>query len=206
MNKNKIETTSIWLIRHGEPDADSRGRCYGRMDVGLSSEGHRQVEAVSQALQNELFTAIYVSPCKRAVESGKLLAHGHSCVVTLDERLHEIDFGDLEGNKYDDIAKSYPDIYRQWMKHPTETQFPNGESFQQMHARVLDAAHQLYRKHRGETIAIVSHGGVNRILLADALGIPNANIFRVAQRYAAINLLRLIDDYPSVELMNANAN
>ena len=68
---------------------------------------------------------------------------------------------------------------------------------------MVDAAHQLYGRHRGETIAIVSHGGVNRILLAAALGVANANIFRIAQRYAAMNLLTLIGDYPSVELMNA---
>jgi hypothetical protein len=43
---------------------------------------------------------------------------------------------------------------------------------------------------------------VNRILLAAALGVSNANIFRIAQRYAAINLLTLIGDYPSIDLMN----
>jgi len=203
MNENRIETTNIWLIRHGEPNTDSKGRCYGSLEIGLSPEGQRQIELVSQALRNELFTAIYVSPRKRAIESGKLLAHSHSCSVMLDERLREIDFGDFEGHKYDDIARSHPDIYHQWMEHPTEAQFPNGESFQQMQTRVLDAAHQIYRKHHGETIAIVSHGGVNRILLANALGISNANIFRIAQRYAALNLIRLIGNYPSVELMNA---
>jgi broad specificity phosphatase PhoE len=72
-----------------------------------------------------------------------------------------------------------------------------------MQTRVVDAAYQLYARHRGETIAIVSHGGVNRILLAAALGVSDANIFRIAQRYAAMNLLTLIGDYPSIDLMNA---
>src|SRR5262249_24670154 len=109
---------------------------------------------------------------------------------------------DFEGKPYDEIAQTHPEIYRQWMEHPTETQFPNGESFRQMQERVLRAACELYRCHRGNTIAIVSHGGVNRILLAEALGIPATNIFRISQRYAAINLIALIEEYPSVELMN----
>ena len=88
------------------------------------------------------------------------------------------------------------------MERPTEVQFPNGESFRQTQARVLEAARELYARHRGQTIAIVSHGGVNRILLASALEIPDANIFRVSQRYAAVNLLVLIDGYPSIELVN----
>jgi broad specificity phosphatase PhoE len=65
-----------------------------------------------------------------------------------------------------------------------------------MQARVLDASSELFAQHRGETNATVSHSGVNRILLAAAY------IFRIAQRYAAINLLTLIGDYPSIDLMN----
>jgi broad specificity phosphatase PhoE len=125
------------------------------------------------------------------------------CSVTTEEKFREIDFGDFEGKLYDDIAQEYPAIYRQWMESPTETQFPNGENFVQMQARVVDAAYKLYARHHGETIAIISHSGVNRILLAAALGVSNANIFRIAQRYAARNLITLFGDYPSVELMNA---
>jgi hypothetical protein len=110
---------------------------------------------------------------------------------------------DTRSRTHIDLAQEYPEIYRQWMEHPTETQFPNGESFVQMQTRVVDAAYQLYARHHGKTIAIVSHGGVNRILLAAALGVSDANIFRIAQRYAARNLVTLIGYYPLVELMNA---
>jgi len=132
-----------------------------------------------------------------------MLAESLHAAIALEERLREIDFGVFEGRLYEEIAQEYPETYSQWMEHPAETQFPNGESFVQMKARVIEAAHELYARHRGETIAVVSHGGVNRILLAAALGVANADIFRIAQRYAAMNLLVLIGDYPSVELMNA---
>ena len=137
------------------------------------------------------------------MESATILAGASGCPVTVEERFREIDFGDFEGRRYEEIAGTYPEVYRQWMERPTETQFPNGESFAQMQARVIEAARDLYARHCGETIAIVSHGGVNRILLANALGVPDANIFRIAQRYAALNLLTLIGDYPAVDLMNA---
>ena len=197
------ETTRIWLIRHGEPCPETRGRCYGHLDVELSAEGRRQVEAVAARIGEEPICAIYSSPRQRAMESATILAGQSGCPVTVEERFREIDFGDFEGRPYDEIAQIYPDIYRQWMEHPTETQFPNGESFKQMQVRVIEAARELYARHRGKTFAIVSHGGVNRILLANALGMPDKNIFRIAQRYAALNLLRLIGDYPAVDLMNA---
>lgn len=195
--------TRVFLIRHGEPAEAIRGRCYGRLDVGLSREGQRQLQIVSQRLQDEPMRAVYASPRKRTIQSGQIIAQRHMCPVTIEERLCEIDFGDFEGRTYDEVSQAYPEIYRQWMETPTHVQFPNGESFRQMQARVLEAAREICARHRGETIAIVSHGGVNRILLAAALEIPPANIFRMAQRYGAINLLVLVEDYPSIELLNA---
>jgi alpha-ribazole phosphatase len=197
------EITRIWIIRHGEPSLGARGRCYGHLDVELSDEGRKQVRAVGNRLNGETIRAIYSSPRWRAIESAAILAEPSGATVTVEERFREIDFGDFEGRLYGEISQEYPEIYRQWMEHPTKTQFPNGESFVQMQARVIEASHELYARHRGETIAIVSHGGVNRVLLAAALGISNENIFHIAQRYAAVNLLMQIGDYPSVELMNA---
>lgn len=195
--------THVWLIRHGEPSPETRGRCYGHLDVKLSAEGRRQMQTIAEKLSGEPIIAIYSSPRQRAMESAAILAERLRCSITADERFQEIDFGDFEGKLYDDIARKYPEIYRQWMEYPTETQFPNGESFTGMKARVIDAAHELYALHRGKTIVAVSHGGVNRILLAAAMGIPDANIFRIAQRYGAMNLLTFIDGYPTVELVNA---
>lgn len=204
MNENQgMEAiTRVWLIRHGEPCSESRGRCYGKLDLELSLEGRRQLQVVADKLSGEPIRVIYSSPRRRALEGAEILAERLRCPVITEERFREIDFGDFEGKLYGDIAREYPDIYRQWMEDPTEAQFPNGESFAQMQARVLDASRELFVQHRGETIATVSHGGVNRVLLAAALGVSNANIFRFAQRYAAMNLLTLIGDYPSVELVN----
>jgi broad specificity phosphatase PhoE len=72
-----------------------------------------------------------------------------------------------------------------------------------MRARVLTAYRALLAQHDGQTIGIVAHGGVVRIVLADALGVPDENIFRIAQRYASLNLIRYLGDYPSLEMVNA---
>lgn len=202
MNTEPVKNTRVWLIRHGEPETSSRGRCYGRLDIGLSPQGRLQVAKVAQSLRNEPIEAFYVSPRKRAIESCEILASACGRAVTIDERLREIDFGDFEGKPYDEIKRTYPETYQQWMQHPTEVQFPNGESFQQMKARVLKSAREIYDRHCGRTIAMVTHGGVNRILLSDALGIPDRNIFHIAQNYAALNLISFARDYSIVELLN----
>ena len=203
--RGNVALTSVWLIRHGEPDPDSRGCCYGRLDVGLAPTGRQQVQAVAGMLAAEPLSVIYASPRRRTRESADILAQGRSCAIQFDGRLREIDFGDFEGHTYDEIAQSHPELYRQWMTRPTETQFPNGESFRQMRARVLCATREIFARHRGQSIAIVSHGGVNRILLADVLAVPDDRIFRMAQDFAAVNLVRWIGDYAVVEMMNARA-
>ncbi len=122
--------------------------------------------------------------------------------IVLIPDLREIDFGDFEGLSYDEIAARYPELYRQWMDAPTEVRFPNGERFCEMRKRVVGAFDAIERKRRGQTVAIVSHGGVNRILIAWALQIPDQYLFRVAQDYAAVNLLEIADGSPSVKLVN----
>jgi alpha-ribazole phosphatase len=194
--------TRIWLIRHGEP-AGVRGRCYGKLDVGLSAAGRAQMEAAGRCLQAERFDAIYASPRVRTMESARILASFHACACREDTGLCEIDFGDFEGLTYDEIAARYPELYRQWMDSPTEVQFPNGESFAAMRLRVLRAFEEIRTASEGRTAAIVTHGGVIRILLAWVLEMPGRNLFRLAQDYAARNLLVWSEGIPIVQSMNA---
>jgi alpha-ribazole phosphatase len=88
------------------------------------------------------------------------------------------------------------------MEKPTEACFPNGERFCEMRTRVLGAFGTILQEHAGETIAIVSHGGVNRVVLADALQIPDHCVFRIEQGYAAMNLLAFTHGLPVVQKLN----
>jgi alpha-ribazole phosphatase len=195
--------TVLWLLRHPEPEASARGRCYGSLDIALSPGGIRQAECIADALAKKTFASIYTSPRKRCTEAARILAAGRICPVETVAALRELDFGELEGRTYDEIAAMYPDVYQQWMKRPTETQFPGGESFRDMHTRVTAATQELRSRHTGQSIALVTHGGVIRIILADALGMEAANIFRIGQRHGAINVIRYFDETPMVDLVNA---
>src|SRR5579863_3563976 len=124
--------TVLWLLRHPEPEASARGRCYGSLDVALSPEGIRQARSVADRLAQEIFTAIYTSPRQRCTQAAQILAAGRTCPVETMPALRELDFGEFEGRTYDEIAATYPGLYQRWMERPTETQFPGGESFLDM--------------------------------------------------------------------------
>ena len=195
----------IVLVRHGEPDDAVRGRCYGRLDVGLSPRGYEQMRRARRLLRQTPLSVIYSSPRRRALESAGVLADPQRR-VTVDDRLREIDFGEFEGMSYDEIARRFPDAYRDWMDRPTDVVFPGGESFAAMASRVRDALEQIRRAHAGgETVAVVAHGGVNRIALATALELPPRRLFRLDQAYGCVNVIDYLGDEPLVRLVNAGA-
>jgi broad specificity phosphatase PhoE len=197
-------TTRLILLRHGEPDETVDGRCYGRLDPGLSQRGREQMRRAWLLLANQCPSAIYSSPSRRAVESAALRPIDVP-PPAVDERLREIDFGAFEGLTYDEISVRYPQKYDHWMARPTDVVFPNGENFAAMSARVAQAIEEIRQKHAGETVVTVSHGGPNRVALAQALELDPSHIFRLAQTYGCVNVIDYTGGDAVVLLMNATA-
>jgi alpha-ribazole phosphatase len=191
------------LIRHAEPDESMRGRSYGRLDVPLSPAGGAQAAAVAELLRDARLDAIFASPLRRAIDTAAPLAEARGLTVVTHDGLRELDFGALEGLTFDDIARDRPELYESWMTDPTETQFPDGESFADLSERALAAAAEIRSEH--ERAAIVAHGGVIRAILVDALQMPPRAIFRLDQPYGAISVVDWIDATAVVRTLNLQA-
>ena len=196
-----VESTTLWLIRHGLTDG-GEGRCCGRYDVRLSSSGIQQAATIAKRLASEPISHVYSSNLTRAVQTARIVVEPHGLTVERLNDLAEMNFGDLEGLSVDEIQQRYPDIFHSWMTTPTTTQFPNGESFKHMTARVIGVLDWLVSRHSNESIAIVTHAGVIRLMLARALSVPDDQIFRLAQDYGAMNRIKYFAHGPVVELMN----
>jgi alpha-ribazole phosphatase len=188
--------TRLVLVRHAEPEADARGRCYGSLDVGLSDAGREHARRLAPALAS--LDNVYASPRRRALETAELL--GASPVV--DDDLREIDFGDFEGRRYDEIEQSDPELYRAWMERPTTVQFPGGESFADLQERALRAFDAIRSTH--ESAVVVTHGGVIRAGVAAWLGMPDEAIFRLDQSYCGVTIVEWLDGMPILRLLNAD--
>ncbi len=176
----------LLLVRHAEVVDDARGRCYGRLDVPLSAEGREQARALAVRLSTEEVAAVVSSPRVRARDTAAFIAEPHCLpLATLDE-LCELDFGELEGLTYDEIAATRPELYEQWMTEPTTVEFPGGESFADLQARAATALAQLREGDEGRIVVAVTHGGVVRAVVAAALGMPDDRIFGVSVDTASI--------------------
>ncbi|MCP3164990.1 histidine phosphatase family protein [Myxococcus qinghaiensis] len=195
--------TRMILVRHGRPSEEMKGRCYGRLDVGLAPEGYVQAERAARLLAQVELQALYSSPRLRALDTARRLAADRGLDIRVEEAFREIDFGLFEGLTYEEAERRFPDVYAEWMEHPARVRFPEGETFSEMRERVRVGGRMLRARHVGQCFALVSHGGVNRTLLAESLGMADQHLFRLDQVHASVNVIDFYGDEPVVKLMNA---
>jgi broad specificity phosphatase PhoE len=195
-------TLRLLLIRHAETALSARGRCYGVLDVELSPRGIRRAQALADVLRHEAIDAVYSSALSRAVESARPLAQSLGQELKVEEGLGELDFGRCEGMTYSEIELHYPDVYREWMTSPATVVFPGGEGLADLQRRAWATMHQLQSRHAQGTIAVYTHAGVLRAIVARLLEMPDHAIFRLGQDYGAINVIDVTDGEATLRATN----
>jgi alpha-ribazole phosphatase/probable phosphoglycerate mutase len=193
--------TRFILIRHGETDG-GHGICYGRLDLGLSERGRAQAAAAAASLDGATLHAVYASPQLRARDSARPLGEARGLPIQVRDGLREIDLGAVEGLTYAEAAARHPGIYAAWMQRPNDTRFPGGESFAELRARVMEVAAELRAAHAGQAIALVAHGGTNRVLLADALRMGADDLFRIDQAFGGVSVIDYFAATAVVRMLN----
>jgi alpha-ribazole phosphatase len=146
--------------------------------------------------------AVYCSDLSRAVKSAEIIAGHHGLAPVKVPALRERSFGVWEGMTFNEIKERFPGEFEAWADNPLAHSPVGGESTLEVKERVVKALNEILNRHIGDTIAVVAHGGVNRILICDILGMPLENIFRIEQDYGAVNVIEFWDRYPVVKLLN----
>lgn len=196
--------TRIILIRHAETSDAVAGRCYGSLDVGLSEHGCATARHVADVIASTDADFVCSSPQRRALETAAPIAAALGVGVSRHASLRELDFGDFEGRSYAEIAATSPELYRQWMETPAAVRFPHGEGFTDLSARVLPELAALREQRVGRTSIIVSHSGVCRAVVADALALAADDVFRLDFGYGRVSVLDWFSDGPLLRALNSS--
>ena len=195
------EATRVVLVRHGATEESAR--CYGRLDVSLSPRGLRQAEALAGALADHPLAAVYASPLARALDTARPVAAAHGLEPAVLDALAELDFGEVEGLRYDEIEAARPELFRAWMDEPARVRFPGGEGLADLRARVLPVLAEIRLRHEREAVVVVAHGGVVRVVLAEALGLDDGAFFRLDLSEGGVSVVDWLDGVPLLRLANA---
>ena len=162
-----MKPTILYLIRHGETDANVAGAWQGATDSPLNPRGEAQARALARRLAKEghPITAIYTSPLQRARQTAEIIAQalGIPSVIP-DPGLAEYHLGEWEGLSYDELR----DEKRLWERMAEDPDFapPGGESPRQFAMRLLNSIQTIVARHPGEQVAVVGHGGAMATVLA----------------------------------------
>jgi len=187
----------ILLARHGETPWNAEGRYQGQIDIPLSPVGEGQATALGQRLRDVRIDRAVASPLSRAQLTARLaLGDARADMLQTDADLQEIAHGEWEGLLASEIQQKDPARLLAWREEPENVLMPGGESLRQ----VLDRSWRgLARATEGlgedDTLLVVAHDAVNRVLLCRILGLPIARLWTFRQAPTTLNLL----EGPSVE-------
>ncbi|HZD39770.1 MAG TPA: histidine phosphatase family protein [Terriglobales bacterium] len=178
-----MKGTQVIIVRHGETLWNIKGIRQGHLDSPLTESGMVQARALGERLSREEFTALYSSDLGRAVKTAERIAAltGHEIVT--DGRLRERHLGIFQGLSADEMKEKYPEEYRLNRTLSPDYVIPGGESIVQQVARNIAYLNEISEKHRGETIVVVSHGGVLSGLFRHTFSIP----FAAPRRFEFVN-------------------
>jgi alpha-ribazole phosphatase/probable phosphoglycerate mutase len=154
-------------------------------------------------LAKKPLAAVYTSDLQRCSLGAAIIGRDRELLpVTLAE-LRELHIGHWEGLTWTEIEHRYPAEWQARLQDIVHYQVPGGESLEQLAARVLPLLQELVARHRGEEIAIVAHGGVNRVVLLDAIGTSLARLFSIEQDFGCLNIIDYFADGQAVvKLLN----
>ena len=195
--------TKIILVRHGQTEWNRVERFRGRADIPLNETGLAQAEATGQRVAAEWQpTAIYSSPLSRAIQTAEAIARNFSLEVQRYPGLIDIDYGEWQGLSPDEARQRWPAELDAWYNAPEKARIPGGESLEELRTRAMSTVNELAASHPGQTIVLIGHTVINRIILLGVLGLGNERFWRLRQEPCAINVFEAEADDFTLASMN----
>jgi broad specificity phosphatase PhoE len=199
-------TTSIYLVRHGQTAWNKEEIFRGRIDIPLDETGLKQAELAGEYFKEMVIQSIYSGPLSRAWQTAEQIARFHHLKVQPLDGLIDMSFGNWEGHALREIERIDPETYRQWREEPHLARLPGGESLDDVRKRAMASLEEVIEKHPGETLILVSHRVVNKVLICGVLGIDNSHFWQIGQDTTAINLIQYKKERYVLSLMNETSH
>ncbi len=181
---------NIILVRHGENEWVKKHRLAGWIPgVHLNEKGHAQAAAAAERLAELPITAVYSSPVTRCVETAAYIAESHSLELAFIADLGEVRYGEWEGKKIQKLIR-----LPQWhvvQYYPSRLRFPGGEALREVQFRAVQALERLSAHHGSDTIVVVSHADLIKLVLAHYLGVHIDLFQRVVIAPASVSIVAL---------------
>lgn len=172
---------TLLFIRHAETDL--AGRFCGHADPPVNARGLRQVEELLEALNTESIDAVYASDLSRSLATADAIGRAFDVSPVAVPGLREIGFGEWEGLGWTEIELRDPAYARQWSEAYPKLPAPGGELFEAFQSRVLAEIDRLLSVPSQRCAAVVTHGGVMRVVLRSLCGLSEEEAWERTRDY-----------------------
>ena len=193
----------IVLVRHGQTEFNRTDRFRGRIDVPLNETGRWQAERAAAAIRERFrISAIYSSPLSRAMQTAEAIGRASNVDVQSLPGILDFCYGEWEGRAVAEVEQTCPEQYRLFVTAPHRATIPGGESLRSFRRRLASSAEYIAAAHQSETVVLVGHRMVCRVLACYLLGLRNADLPRVDMDTASISLFERRPDGWATLLLN----
>ena len=194
--------TTFYLLRHGHTEPTENNKIYNDPQVALTERGERQAHLQGVWLKDIKPTHLLSSTAVRVVSTAKIIAEEIGMeAITVDD-LNEWNVGTWEGRTYIDRKKNNPEEYHAWCADPIANAPPEGESIVDMCNRIRERLKAITKTYEGSSIALVTHAGVIRSILLEALGIPVRNFWRLSVPAGSVSRVDFSENFATVYFMS----
>lgn len=181
--------TRLYLLRHAQT-ADTEKFHGSESDIGLSEWGHEQSRRVARRFEGLPIAAVYSSAMSRAIATATPIAELLGLSLRQEPRLHERSMGQLAGADRNAFRHVYIEAMTAWAQGDLDFTHETGESYRMMRERGVPALVETLQRHRGESIVVVSHGMLIRVLLSSLVEtLPVTNLGAIKIDNVAVNEL-----------------
>jgi len=188
--------TNLYLIRHGQTATNRAQIIQGWDSEPLNARGRRQAELTGARLAGAGIDALYSSPLGRARETAEIIGQALSLRPIVVAGLREMDTGKASGLHGAQFMVRYPRLWWAWLRDDARLAFPDGDILAEFYRRAADAIDELVAHHRGQTIAVISHGGTISGYLSHLIDGRGSNRIAIILRNCAICHVQWLGDQP----------
>jgi len=187
-------------VGHDQP------RYNGQTDVALTDLGMEQYHRLKERLAKTRISACYTSDLSRCVIGAEIICAQFGIQPVRRSQLRELHIGIWEGLTWEEITQRWPDEWQARLADLVNYRVPEGENLLDVEARVMPVLAEIVEQHQGQEVLVVGHGGVNRIILLNAIGAPLAAMFNIEQNFGCHNIIDYYSDgRATVKLLNGKA-
>ncbi|MGN2427130.1 adenosylcobalamin/alpha-ribazole phosphatase [Raoultella sp. Lac2] len=195
----------LWLVRHGETEANVAGLYSGHAPTPLTGRGMTQAQTLGQLLQAVPFDSVLCSELERTQLTADLLLGARNIPRQIVPELNEMFFGDWEMRHHRDLQREDAENYAAWCADWQHAAPTNGESFPHFAHRIRTFAGKLTQHSQPDHLLIVGHKGGLSLLIALLLKLPAETMWHFPVAHGAWSELELHADFATLRVLNSQA-